>query len=72
MLAPLLVTIRDILYDVATWTRRHEESPRSLIVPLHQNELVKLAKTKSKTLFHSLNQKGDKMPKKVREKLSKR
>ena len=72
LLAPLLVAIRDVLDDVATWARRHEESTRVLLIPLYQNELTKLAKTKSKTLLPSLNQDGDKMPKKIREKLGKR
>ena len=69
---PLLVAISDVLDDVATWARRHEESTRVLLIPLYQNELTKLAKTKSKTLLPSLNQDGDKMPKKIREKLGKR
>ena len=72
LFAPLLVAIRDVLDDVANWTRRHEEGTRVLLVPLHQNELSELTKAKRKAFLPSPNQEGDKIPKKVREDLSKR
>ena len=57
---------------MATWARRHKESTRVLLVPLHQNELSELTKAKRKTYLPSPNQEGDKIPKKVREDMSKR
>ena len=66
---PLLVAIRDVLDDVATWARRHEEGTRVL---LHQNELSELTTAKGKTCLPSPNQEGDEVPKKVWEDLSKR
>ena len=69
---PLLVAIRDVLDDVATWARRHEEGTMVLLVPLHQNELSELTKAKRKTFLPSPNQEGDKIPTKVWEDMSKR
>ena len=65
LFAPLLIAIRDVLVDVATWARRHEEGTRILLVPLHQNELSKLIKAKRKTFLPRPKQEGNKIPKKV-------
>ncbi|KAF3602783.1 hypothetical protein F2Q69_00036375 [Brassica cretica] len=72
LFAPLLIAIRDVLDDVATWARRHEEGTRVLLVLLPQNELSELTKAKEKTFLPIHNHEGDKIPKKVWEDLSKR
>lgn len=72
LFALFLIAIGDGLDDVATWARRHKEGTRVVLVPLHQNELSELTKAERKTFLPSPNQEGNKIPKNVREDLSKR